>query len=73
MKSKLSPTEQIALREELAVREELEATLAEIQTQIETELAKLLPLLGDEATAILAMELEVNPANLRSLTGGHRA
>lgn len=63
MTTQLTPQEQ-------AVRQELEATLAGIQAQIEAELAKLLPLLGDQTTAILAMELDVNPANLRSLTAG---
>lgn len=59
--------------QEQAVRQELEMTLAEINAQIETELAKLMPILGDKVTAILAMELDVNPGNLRSLTGGKNA
>lgn len=54
--------------QELAIRRELEATLAEIQAQIEAELAKLLPLLGDETTAILAMELDVNPVHIKHLS-----
>lgn len=53
--------------QELAVRQELEATLADINAQIEAELAKLLPLLGDKTTAILAMELDVNPAHIKHL------
>lgn len=56
--------------QEIAIRRELTATLAGINAQIEAELARLLPLLGDKTTAILAMELDVNPANLKSLTAG---
>jgi len=61
MDEKLTP-------QELVVRQKLEATLAEINAQIETELARLLPLLGDKTTAILAMELDISPARL-SLRG----
>jgi hypothetical protein len=51
---------------EIAIRQELKATIAEINAQIEAELRKLSPLLGEEVTTmaspghfVLALELDV--------------
>jgi hypothetical protein len=51
-------TKQLTPKEQ-AVRQELMATLAEINAQIEAELRKLSPLLGEEVTTILALELDI--------------
>jgi hypothetical protein len=44
---------------------ELKATIAEINALIEAELNKLMPILGEETTATLAMELDIDPARLK--------
>lgn len=44
---------------------ELEAAIAEINALIEAELVKLLPVLGEEMTAIIAMELDIDPDRLK--------
>lgn len=45
---------------------ELEATIAEINALIEAELVKLMPILGEEMTAIVALELGIDPARLNT-------
>lgn len=57
MTTQLTPQEQ-------AERQVLQATIDELNAQIEAALRKLSPLLGERVTTILALELDISPAQL---------
>lgn len=52
METKLTPQEQ-------AERERLQRILDDLNDQIEAELRKLSPILGEEVTTILALDLDI--------------